>query len=133
MPILDFLFDLYWVRRNSVFQFTPSSNKDLSMPIYEYQCQDCHATLEILLDIDANGPKRCGFRCLLKRGEMSDLRGFGTLCRQFSSFAQVSEVYTKDHPTATDAAKVGLSTYENQGDGTFKKVAGQKGPETLRK
>ena len=103
------------------------------MPIYEYHCQNCGKTLELLLDIDAQGPQICGFRCALTRGEQDDLRGFGSLQRQLSSFSQVSEMVGKDRPSAEDAAKVGLSTYKNEGNGTFTKIAGRDGPDTLQR
>ena len=103
------------------------------MPIYEYKCQDCEATMELLLDVDAPAPRSCGFRCALKPGENDDLRGFGTLSKAVSGFTTLTTVITKDHPTPEDAAKVGLSTYQNQGDGTFKKIAGKEGPDTILK
>ena len=103
------------------------------MPIYEYQCRDCGKTLELLLDMDDTGAKTCGFRCALERGEQDDIRGFGTLRRLLSAFNQVSEHTRIEVPTAKDAAKVGLSTYKNEGDGTFKKIAGREGPDILRR
>lgn len=103
------------------------------MPIYEYQCRDCGKTLELLLDMDDTGSKTCGFRCPLERGEQDDIRGFGTLRRLLSAFNQVSERARIESPTSSDAAKVGLSTYKNEGDGTFKKIAGREGPDILRR
>lgn len=103
------------------------------MPIYEYSCQDCGASLELLLDVDAIEPSLCGFRCQLKRGENDDLRGTGQLSRQLSSFQQVSEAVTSDHPTPEKAAKFGFTSYQNNGDGTFQKIAGKEGPDLLKR
>ena len=103
------------------------------MPIYEYSCQDCGASLELLLDMDAGEPALCGFRCHLKRGENDDLRGNGQLSRQLSSFQQVSEASKHDHPTPETAAKFGFTSYKNNGNGTFQKIAGTQGPDVLKK
>ena len=102
------------------------------MPIFEYQCKDCNAILELLLDTQTDGPKSCGFRCQLEKGVADDLRGFGTLQRRISAFNQV-EALERHSYTPDRAAKAGLSTYHNQGDGTFKKIAGKEGPDILRR
>ena len=101
------------------------------MPIYVYRCSDCSAEIEILHDFDQPSPKRCGFRCVLSTDSEKEYRGFGELHRQISTFHTVKRPHS-DTVTAEQAAKVGLSTYENQGDGSFKKIAGQ-GPSTIRK
>mgnify|MGYP006091740221 FL=1 len=102
------------------------------MPLYLYQCKDCGARLEILQDIDQANPKRCGFRCELNREDKREIRGFGELARQISSFSMIKKRQT-DTVTPEQAAKVGLSTYQNKGDGTFEKVAGAQGPKILKK
>jgi putative FmdB family regulatory protein len=102
------------------------------MPIYEYHCKDCDSILELLLDVNAEGPRTCGFRCGLKKGVSDELRGFGSLRRRISAFNQVDSI-EKDTPSPSEAAKKGLSTYQNQGDGTFKKIAGKKGPALIRR
>jgi hypothetical protein len=103
------------------------------MPIYEYGCNDCGATFELLLEADANNPSLCGFRCKLKRGSNDDLRGNGSLYKKFSTFQQVSEVTTTNHPDPEKAAKFGFTTYQNNGNGTFQKVAGKSGPDQLKR
>ena len=101
------------------------------MPLYLYQCTDCGAELEILHSIEQDSPKRCGFRCLAPK-DRTDIRGFGELRRQLSTFSQIKKQHT-DTVTPEQAAKVGLSTYQNQGDGQFVKIAGKEGPDILKK
>ena len=102
------------------------------MPLYIYHCKDCNAKLEILQDIEQPDPKRCGFRCELNRDDTTDIRGFGELDRMISGFATIKKRQT-DTVTPEQAAKVGLSTYQNQGDGNFVKIAGKEGPAVLKK
>ena len=103
------------------------------MPIYEYNCKDCGAVLELLLDSGASGPSLCGFRCSLERGSNDALRGNGILSKRLSNFMQVSEAITSDHPDPQKAAKFGFSSYQNNGDGTFQKIAGIEGPDQLKR
>ena len=102
------------------------------MPLYLYQCKDCGANIEILQDFDQEDPKRCGFRCEVSQTDERDIRGFGELTRKLSSFSTIKKRQA-DTVTAEQAAKVGLSTYHNRGDGTFEKVAGTEGPTILKK
>lgn len=102
------------------------------MPLYLYHCKDCNAKIEILHDIDQSDPKRCGFRCQLERDDTRDIRGFGELERMISSFSTIRKRQT-DSVTPEQAAKVGLSTYQNRGDGSFEKIAGKEGPKILKK
>lgn len=102
------------------------------MPLYLYQCKDCGSKLEILQDLDQADPKRCGFRCAVDRNDKRDIRGFGELKRLISSFSMIRARQT-DTVTPEQAAKVGLSTYQNKGDGTFEKIAGTQGPSILKK
>lgn len=103
------------------------------MPLYHYQCSDCQSKLEIFVKNANLEPKICGTHCPLQRGENDDIRGFGNLQRALSSFNIGNEVIQSDHPNPDQAAKVGLSTYENQGDGTYRKIAGKTGPEIIKK
>ncbi len=95
------------------------------MPLYTYRCQDCQATLELLIQKSSMEPARCGMHCSLKAGENDDIRGFGELQRSFQSFGGVS------HNTTQKAASAGLSTYKKDSDGNYRKVAGHQGPEVL--
>jgi len=102
------------------------------MPLYLYHCKDCNEKLEILHDIDQPEIKRCGFRCQLPSNSEQDLRGFGELSRMISSFSTIKKRQT-DTVTPEQAAKAGLSTYQNRGDGTFEKIAGKEGPKIIKK
>ena len=102
------------------------------MPLYLYHCKDCQQKLEILQNIEEEDVKRCGFRCELPRDQDQDIRGFGELERMLSSFSTIKKRQT-DTVTPEQAAKVGLSTYQNRGDGTFEKIAGKEGPSQLKK
>ena len=102
------------------------------MPIYEYKCQDCFATIEIFQQPGGMEPKRCGFRCPLNQGEHDDLRGMGALERILSAIGgNIRPSARRDRPTMDEAARAGFQFYENKGDGTLKRVAGDKGPEVL--
>lgn len=102
------------------------------MPLYIYHCKDCNTNLEILQDIEQADVKRCGFRCELPRDDKRDIRGFGELERTISGFSTIKKRQT-DTVSPEQAARVGLSTYQNRGDGTFEKIAGKEGPKILKK
>lgn len=103
------------------------------MPIYEYQCVDCSAVLEVFQPRVDGGPRRCGFRCALTRGQQDELRGMGELKRMVSTIGgNIRGITRRDKPTMDEAVKAGFRFYENKGGGVLSKVAGEQGPETIK-
>lgn len=102
-----------------------------SMPLFEYQCEDCGSVLELLLQDGARGPRYCGFRCPLPPESTHAARGMGCLTRQVSTFAAVRSIELSQRVTPERAAKAGLSTYANEGGGRLRKISGEHGPETI--
>ena len=99
------------------------------MPIYEYICKDCGATIDILQD-GTTTPKRCGFRCVIPPHDQREIRGMGTLSRVLSSFSSRTGAQMREVPNAQDIAKSGFTLYKNEGDGTISKIAGS-GPKSI--
>ena len=102
------------------------------MPLFEYQCIDCDAMLEIFQHDADHHPKRCGFRCPLSAEDKRDCRGLGELKRLASTINHVA-ARTRDYrrPTVEEAGKAGFTVYENKGGGKVKRIAGTKGPEGI--
>jgi hypothetical protein len=103
------------------------------MPIYDFTCEDCQKTLELLVQNPDLAPKRCGAQCLLAPGENDEVRGMGKLHRHLANFHVGNFAIVTDHPTPADAAKVGLSTYKNEGDGVYRKIEGKTGPDVIKR
>ena len=99
------------------------------MPLFPYRCGDCGGFLEVLHAAGGLAPKRCGHRCVADRGHSA--RGMGALVRQVSAPNVVRAVVVNDSPTTADLQKKGFTAYENQGDGTLKKVGEGAGPERI--
>lgn len=100
------------------------------MPIFEYTCLDCGAQLEFV--VTGEEPKVCGRKCTI--GPKVKVYGGGRLDRRLSLTAAVgsSASSLKDHPGPAQAGAAGFASYQNEGNGTFRKVSG-KGPEVLRR
>jgi hypothetical protein len=56
----------------------------------------------------------------------------GELSRQVTAPNVVRAVVANDSPTQEDLQKRGFTAYENQGDGTLKKVGSGSGPERIQ-
>ena len=102
-----------------------------AMPLFEYQCEDCGAVLELLLKDGASGPRMCGFRCPLPPGSDHEARGMGRLARQHSAFATVRAISRRQTITPEEAGRAGMTVYANEGGGKLRRVGGSGGPETL--
>ncbi len=96
------------------------------MPLFPYRCSDCGGLLEVLHAAGGLAPKRCGHRCVATAGHPA--RGMGALARQVTAPNVVRAVVVNDSPTTADLQKKGFTAYENQGDGTLKKVGEGEGP-----
>ena len=102
------------------------------MPIYDFQCKDCEAVFEVFAASPEQGPQRCGYRCSIEAGENDELRGMGKLTHQIAFKGGSVRPSVRRAPTMSEAAKAGFQFYENKGNGVLSKVAGNKGPQTLR-
>lgn len=94
------------------------------MPLYEYTCQDCGATLELLQDAGAPAPRRCGFRCPLDPDSEHAARGFGVLGRIVSTFSTVQADLVNDNPGPKELAGRGMAVYANEGNGKLRRIDG---------
>jgi hypothetical protein len=102
------------------------------MPLYEYQCQDCGATLELLQAAGAPAPRRCGFRCPLGPDSEHEARGFGALSRLVSTFSTVQSDLVNDNPGPRELAGRGMAVYANEGGGKLRRIEGNEAaPEWL--
>ena len=99
------------------------------MPLFNFRCVDCELPVELLLSAGAPVPQRCGYRCVAPPGHGA--RGIGEIQRQVSAPNVVRAAVANDAPTTGDLQKRGFTAYENQGDGTFKKVGRGQGPDVV--
>ena len=103
------------------------------MPLFEYQCIDCNSVLEIFQHNADHYPKRCGYRCPLEAQSKQDCRGLGELIRRISTVNTIAK-RTMDNraPSVEEVGKAGFTVYENKGGGKIKKIAGTKGPKSIK-
>ena len=100
------------------------------MPIYEYICKDCGASIEILQD-GTFDPKTCGFRCMIPPEDQREIRGLGSISRTLSSFTSRTGAQMREVPIAKDIAKGGFTLYKNEGEGKLARIAGP-GPKSIQ-
>jgi len=89
--------------------------------------------LEIFQHDADHYPKRCGFRCPLGPESENNSRGLGELVRKVSTVNSIA-TRTRDYrkPSVEEAGKAGFTVYENKGGGKIKKIAGEKGPKSIK-
>ena len=90
------------------------------MPIFEYRCEACGETLEVLVRGAEPEPKRCP-AC---KGQLARMLSLPADLKRMDGF------FHKDNFTDSEIASKGLTKYVNRGDGTYEKAAGS-GPSVL--
>jgi putative FmdB family regulatory protein len=81
------------------------------MPLFEYTCLACGATLEHLQHAGEPDPRRCGPRCAQGPGGHPD-RGFDELRRALSvPGGELAGHTLRERPTPGDLAGAGFTTY----------------------
>ena len=93
------------------------------MPLYTYRCQRCEAQIELLHE---RGDWRtlCSADCVqIESPGMGDLKRMISMPR-----AAPKSGISPGGLDVQRAGEKGFSVYKRQGDGTYDRVAGQKGP-----
>ncbi|MCP4500212.1 MAG: zinc ribbon domain-containing protein [Deltaproteobacteria bacterium] len=103
------------------------------MPLYEYECLDCGASIETLAKAGEE-PKLCGFLC--QPSPSVKQYGKGELVRKVSAAfvpgGEKCRLGKADKPTDKAVAKAGFSKYVNEGEGVYRKATGD-GPDVIRR
>jgi len=98
------------------------------VPLFEYRCSDCEALIEVFQMPSDPNPRLCGYRCPLSPEDPRDCRGMGSLSRVLSvPGGQVRGSLRRDRPSVEEAARAGMTVYENTPAGA-RKIAGS-GPD----
>jgi putative FmdB family regulatory protein len=89
------------------------------MPLFDYQCQACGTTREVLLRGADPEPATCSCGGALNR-----------LVSSPADLKRVDQFFHKESYTDKEIGSRGLTKYVNRGDGTYEKAAGS-GPDRV--